>query len=167
MGKPNLRLHMDRPEPKREEREFPARLRKLRALVADDHALLLQEVVSILNASPDVEVVGVAADGVEAARVAMDTRPDLVILDVSMPRLNGPEAARLILKNVPGTRILALTMHEEKEYVSSMLDAGASGYLLKDAAPYELLVAVRALASGRSYFSPRVFQSLAAVLRAR
>src|SRR5215471_17851098 len=141
MGKPNLRLHMGKPEPKREEREFPARLRKLRALVADDHALLLQEVVSILNASPDVEVVGVAADGVEAAR--------------------------LILKNVPGTRILALTMHEEKEYVSSMLDAGASGYLLKDAAPYELLVAVRALASGRSYFSPRVFQSLAAVLRAR
>ena len=157
---------MGKLEAKREETRFPAR-RKLRAVVADDHPLVREEVVSILNASPDVEVIGEAADGAEAARIAIETRPDLVVLDVSMPGLNGADAARRILGVLPETQILALSMHEEKEYVSSMLDAGASGYLLKDAAPYELLVAVRALASGKSYFSRRVFQALASVLRAR
>ena len=146
---------------------LPARPQKLRAVVADDHPIVREEVVSILNTSPDVEVVGEAADGDEAARIAAETRPDLVILDVSMPRLNGAEAARRILEALPGTRILVLTIHEEEEYVARMLDAGASGYLLKDAAPYELLVAVRALASGRSYFSPRVFKTLAGAPRRR
>jgi DNA-binding NarL/FixJ family response regulator len=158
---------MVNPEAKVTDKTFPARRPKLRAVVADDHPVVREEVVSILNASPDVEVIGEAADGAEAARLAIETNPDLVILDVSMPRLNGAEAARRIHDALPETRILALSMHEEKEYVSSMLDAGVSGYLLKDAAPYELLVAVRALAAGKSYFSPRVFQSLAAVLRRR
>ena len=150
-----------------EEARLTARRPKLRALVADDHALVREEVVSILNTSPDVEVIGEAADGAEAARIAMETRPDLVILDVSMPRLNGAQAARRIRSALPQTRILALSMHEEKEYVSSMLDAGASGYILKDAAPYELLVAVRALAAGKSYFSVRVFKTLPGILRGR
>ena len=158
---------MGKLEANQDETRFPARRGKLRAVVADDHPLVREEVVSILNGSPDVEVIGEAADGAEAARIAIETSPDLVILDVSMPKLNGAEAARRIRNALPETRILALSMHEEKEYVASMLDAGASGYLLKDSAPYELLVAVRALASGRSYFSSRVFRSLAAVLQPR
>ena len=158
MGKADFNRHSAR---------FPLRPPKLRTLVADDHPLVREEVVSILNASPDVEVIAEAADGAEAARVAIETRPDLVVLDVSMPRLSGADAARLILNALPETRILVLTIHEEREYVSRMLDAGASGYLLKDAAPYELLVAVSALAAGRSYFSPRVFKGLATALRKR
>jgi DNA-binding NarL/FixJ family response regulator len=146
---------------------FPLRPPKLRALVADDHPVVRDEIVSILNGSPDVEVIAEAGDGAEAARVAIETRPDLVVLDVSMPRLNGAQAARLILNALPETRILVLTIHEEQEYVARMLDAGVSGYLLKDSAPYELLTAVRALAAGRSYFSSRVFKKLAPALQKR
>jgi len=137
----------------------------MRALVADDHAVVREEVVSILNGSAEVEVVAEARDGEEAARKALETKPDLVVLDVSMPRMNGVEAAQRIHKALPETRILVLTMHEEEEYVVRMVDAGASAYLLKDGAPYELLVAVRALRAGKCYFSPRVFKALAGVLR--
>ena len=140
---------------------------RIRALVADDHALVREEVVAILNGSSEVEVVAQAADGEEAARMALETKPDLVILDVSMPRVNGIGAARRIHAALPDTRILVLTMHEEEEYVVGMMEAGASGYLLKDGAPYELLVAVRALRDGKSYFSPRVFKAVAGILRRR
>src|SRR5262249_29863518 len=145
---------MDRIRSGNGKKESPAPPPRLRVLVADDHPLVREEVVTILNASADVEVIAEAADGAEAARTAMETRPDLVILDVSMPKMSGVEAARVIHNTLPQTRILVLTMHDEKEYVASMLDAGASGYLLKDAAPGELLLAVGALREGRTYVSP-------------
>ena len=132
----------------------------IRVLVADDHAVVRDDIVTILNAGSEIRVVGEAGDGAEALRKAMETRPDVVILDVSMPRLNGLEAARRIHEALPETRILALTMHEEEEYIVGMVRAGAAGYITKDAAPSDLLDAVRALRDGGIYFSPGAFQSL-------
>ncbi len=132
----------------------------IRVLVADDHVVVRDGIVAILNASSEVRVVAEAGDGAEAARKALETRPDVVILDVSMPQVSGLEAARRIHEALPRARILALTMHEEDEYVVGMVRAGASGYLAKDAAPSALLEAVRALRDGGIYFSPRAFQSL-------
>jgi two-component system response regulator NreC len=124
-----------------------------RVLVADDHTIVRQGLVGILKASGEVEVVGEAADGHEAVEKALETRPDVVILDLSMPRLNGIEAARRIRKALPQTRVLVLTMHDDEEYVHQMVNAGASGYLLKDGAAWELVTAIQTLHAGKEYFS--------------
>jgi DNA-binding NarL/FixJ family response regulator len=134
-----------------------------RVLLADDHPILRQGLVGILNASGEVEVVGEAADGNEAVESAIATRPDIVVLDISMPRLNGLEAARRIHKALPGTRILVLTMHEDEEYVLKMVRAGVSGYLVKDGAASELMAAVRALRAGKGYFGPQASKALSEV----
>lgn len=137
----------------------------IRVLVADDHAVVRDGIVAILKACSEIRVVGEAGDGAEATRKALETRPDVVILDVSMPGLSGVEAARRIHDGLPDARILALTMHEEDEYVVGMFRAGASGYLTKDAAPSDLLDAVRALRDGGVYFSPGAFRSLVRAYR--
>ena len=108
-----------------------------------------QGLVSILKAVEEFEVVAEAADGSEALDKALETRPDVVVLDITMPRLNGLEAARRIHKALPESRILVLTMHEDEEYVLKMVRAGASGYLVKDGAASELVTAIRALRAGR------------------
>jgi DNA-binding NarL/FixJ family response regulator len=136
---------------------------RARVLLADDHPILRQGLVGILNASGEVEVVGEAADGSEAVEKAIATRPDIVVLDISMPRLNGLEAARRIHKALPGTRILVLTMHEDDEYVLKMVRAGVSGYLVKDGAASELVAAVRALRAGKGYFGPQASKALSEV----
>jgi DNA-binding NarL/FixJ family response regulator len=125
----------------------------VRVLVADDHTVVRQGIVNMLNSSDEVEVVAEAGDGAEAMRRALETRPDVAVLDVSMPRLNGIEAARRIHEALPRTRILVLTMHDEEEYVVRMVRAGASGYILKDGVVSELIAGILAVSAGKSYFA--------------
>jgi two-component system response regulator NreC len=134
---------------------------RLRILLADDHTILRQGLVSILKAEADFEVVAEAADGSEAVDKALETRPDVVVLDITMPRLNGLEAARRIHKALPESRVLVLTMHEDEEYVLKMVRAGASGYLVKDGAAAELVTAIRALQADKAYFGPQAAKALA------
>ncbi len=133
----------------------------IRVLVADDHTLVRQGLVRLLDESGDCEVVAQAADGIEAVEKAAELLPDVVVLDVSMPRLNGIEVVRRIRESLPKTRILAVTAHDEEEYVLYMVRAGASGYLVKDSAASELLEAVRALHRGQGYFGPQAAKVLA------
>jgi len=133
----------------------------IRVLVADDHTIVRQGVVSLLEAGGDCEVVAQASDGVEAVEKALATRPDVAVLDIGMPRLSGLEAVRRIRQEAPKVRVLVLTMHEEEEYVVHLVRAGASGYLVKDSAAGELLAAVRALARGHGYFGPYAARVLA------
>lgn len=132
-----------------------------RVLVADDHTVVRQGLVGLLSAGGEFEVVAEAKDGHDAVEKALQTRPDVVILDVAMPRLDGFEAARRIRKALPAVRILALTMHEDEEYVLRMVRAGVSGYLVKDTATAELQEAIRALRSGKGYFGPQAAKALA------
>jgi DNA-binding NarL/FixJ family response regulator len=134
---------------------------KIRVLVADDHTILRQGLVGILRGSEEIEVVGEAADGSEAVEKALHARPDVVVLDISMPRLNGLEAARRIHEALPGARILVLTMHDDEEYVLQMVRAGASGYLLKEDAASELLAGIRELKAGRTHFGAAASAALA------
>jgi DNA-binding NarL/FixJ family response regulator len=133
----------------------------IRVLIADDHTIVRQGLVGILKGSPDIEVVAEAADGAEAVEKAGKTKPDVVVLDVSMPHLNGLEAARRIHESLPATRILVLTMHDDEEYVLKMVRAGASGYLLKDSAASELIAGIHALKAGKAYFGPHASRALA------
>jgi DNA-binding NarL/FixJ family response regulator len=134
---------------------------KTRVLVADDHTMVRQGLISILRGHDEFEVVGEATDGNEAVELANRFRPDVVVLDLGMPRLNGLEAARRIRKALPRTRVLVLTMHDDEEYVLRTVRAGASGYLVKDGAAAELVAAIRAVSAGRGYFGPQASKVLA------
>ncbi len=134
---------------------------KVRVLVADDHTIVRQGLVGILKASEEVEVVAEASDGNEAVEKALKTKPDVAVLDVSMPRLSGIEAARRIHETLPATRLLVLTMHDDEEYILKMVRAGVSGYLLKDSAASELLAGIRALKAGKTFFGPHATKALA------
>jgi two-component system response regulator NreC len=136
-------------------------MKAIRVLVADDHTIVRQGLVGILKASEEIDVVGEAADGHEAVEKAQKLKPDVVVLDVSMPRLNGLEAARRIHEALPATRLLVLTMHDDEEYVLKMVRAGVSGYLLKDDAASALIAGIRALKAGKTYFGPHATQALA------
>lgn len=132
----------------------------VRVLIADDHTLVRESLVSVLEAG-DVQVVAQAADGIETIERALETRPDVVIVDISMPRLNGIEVVRRLREALPDTRVLVLTMHEEEEYVLHVVRAGASGYLVKDSPAAELIAAVHSLRAGRGYFGPQAAKTLA------
>jgi DNA-binding NarL/FixJ family response regulator len=134
--------------------------RKIRILLADDHAMVRQGFRMILAAQPDMEIVGEAGNGREAVEQAERLKPDVVVMDVSMPELNGIEATRRINGSAPRTRILALSMHKDSVYVREILRAGARGFLLKDAIDSDLLAAVRAVASGEGYLSPAVSEAV-------
>jgi two-component system response regulator NreC len=134
---------------------------RLRILLADDHTVVRQGLRKILEAKPHWEVVAEAADGREAVKQAEDVKPDIAIVDVAMPLLNGIEAVRQIARKAPGTRVLVLSMHNDEAYVTQMLRAGAAGYLLKDSADVDLLQAVEAVASGKSFFSPAIARVIA------
>jgi DNA-binding NarL/FixJ family response regulator len=133
---------------------------KIRVLVADDHTIVRQGLVGILKASPDMEVVAEASDGNEAVEKSLKTKPDVVVLDVSMPRLSGIEAARRIHEALPAARILVLTMHDDEEYILKMVRAGASGYLVKDGAASELLAGIRNLKAGKTHYGPHAAKAL-------
>jgi two-component system, NarL family, response regulator NreC len=128
----------------------------IRILLADDHALVRQGFRMILEAQPDMEIVGQAGDGREAVELAGKLHPDVAVVDVAMPELNGIEATRRIGHVSPRTRVLALSMHKDSMYVREILRAGARGYLLKDSGDADLVAAVRAIAKGDGYISPSV-----------
>jgi DNA-binding NarL/FixJ family response regulator len=133
----------------------------IRVLIADDHTMVRESLVGVLNASGVCEVVAEAADGMTAVEKALQYRPDVAIIDISMPRLSGVEVVRRLHAELPTTRTLVLTMHEEDEYVLHVVRAGASGYLLKDSATSELILAVRNLHAGRGHFGPNAARVLA------
>src|SRR6185369_2320109 len=132
------------------------RMGTLRILLADDHTVVRQGLRKLLEERPDWEVIAEAGDGREAVRLAEQHKPDVAILDVAMPLLNGIEATRQITKRAPSTRVLVLSMHADEAYVTQILQAGAAGYLLKDSADVDLLQAVTAIAEGKSFFSPAI-----------
>lgn len=129
---------------------------RLRILLADDHTVVRQGLRKILEDRPEWDVIGEAGDGREAVRLAEELTPDVAIIDIAMPLLNGIEATRQIVKRSPTTRILVLTMHADEAYVHQILQAGATGYLLKDSADVDLVQAVSAVSKGKSFFSPAV-----------
>lgn len=133
----------------------------IRVLVADDHTIVREGLVSLLAESGECEIVAQASDGVEALEKARETEPDVAVVDLGMPRLSGLEVVRRIHRDLPRTRVLVLTMHEEEEYVVQAVRAGASGYLVKDTAGTELLAAVRALHAGQGHFGPGPAKALA------
>jgi DNA-binding NarL/FixJ family response regulator len=130
--------------------------RPIRVLLADDHTLVRAGLRSLLEGIAGVEVIGEAEDGLEAVRLSQDLRPDVVLLDIGMPGLNGLDAASRLMSGDCGTRVLILSMHTSEEYVLRAVRAGCAGYLLKRAAVSELEVAVRAVARGEIYLSPAV-----------
>lgn len=129
---------------------------KLRVLLADDHTLVRQGLRKILEERPDWEVVAEVGDGREAIKKAVALKPDIAILDVAMPQLNGIDAAQQIARRVPETKVLILSMHSDEAYVTRALQAGAKGYMLKDSAGNDLLKAVSDVAAGKSFFSPSI-----------
>jgi DNA-binding NarL/FixJ family response regulator len=131
-------------------------MKRIRILLADDHAVVRQGFKMILSAQPDMEIIGEAGNGREAVELADQLRPDIVVMDVAMPELNGIEATRRLAASAPHTRVVALSMHKDSVYVREILRAGARGYLLKDSPAPDLLAAVRAVAGGEGYLSPAV-----------
>ena len=128
----------------------------VRLLLADDHKIMREGLKALLDQRADAQVVAEAENGLEAVQLAQKLRPDIVIMDIGMAGLNGIEATRQIIADVPGVKVIALSMHSDKRFVIEMLKAGASGYLLKDSAPEELTSAIRALAANRPYLSPKI-----------
>ena len=129
---------------------------KLRLLLGDDHTLVRHGLRKILEERPDWEVVSEVGDGREAVREAVAHKPDVAIIDVAMPLLNGIDATQQIVRRAPDTRVLMLSMHADEAYVMRALQAGATGYMVKDSAGKELLKAVEAVAAGRRYFSAAI-----------
>lgn len=137
----------------------------MRVLIADDHTMLRESLVGALEAEGDIEIVGQAADGIEALELAERTHPDIVVTDLSMPRLGGLEVVRRLRERQPDVQVLVLTMHQEDEYVLQAVRAGATGYLVKDSATREVVQAVRSLQAGRGYFGPQASRALAEQVR--
>ena len=133
----------------------------MRVLLADDHAIVRRGMRSLLETDESVEVVAEAADGIEALRLCEEHHPDVLILDVAMPRLNGIDVAARAQKMQPAPQAIMLSMHLDESYVLRAINAGARAYLLKDATDEDLLPAIRAVAAGKSFFSPAVSDVLA------
>jgi DNA-binding NarL/FixJ family response regulator len=131
-------------------------MKKIKVLLADDHALIRAGLVKLLESMPDIEVLGEANDGLQLLELAHALRPDLVLMDIAMPGLNGLETTARLLKAAPGTKVIILSMHQDEQYVRQALRVGTSGYLLKDSAPTELSLAIHAVARGDTYLSPAI-----------
>ncbi len=132
----------------------------IRLLLADDHAVVRSGLRMLLEAQPDFEIVGEAETGTSAVVMVMELGPDAVLMDIQMPDLNGIEATKIIKEQSPKTAVLALTMHEDDQYFFEMLHAGASGYVLKRAAPDELVQAIRTVCRGEVYLYPTMAKRL-------
>ncbi len=131
-------------------------MNSIRVILADDHKLVRAGIKSLLENSDGVEVVGEAGDGREAVRLTGKLKPDMVFLDIAMPELNGLQAAEMIKKDYPDVAVVILSMYLDEEYVIQALNAGASGYLLKDSAPNELRLALDTIKKGKVYISPAI-----------
>jgi len=134
--------------------------RKIRVLVVDDHSIVREGVCALLGLSPEIEVVGEAVNGNEALEKVRRLSPDVVLLDIAMPVMDGLEASRRISKEFPSTRVLVLTQHDDKEYVFPVIEAGAKGFISKKAASSELVSAIRSVYLGDSFLSPSVARFL-------
>jgi two-component system, NarL family, response regulator NreC len=128
----------------------------LRLLLADDHAIVRRGLRSLIECDPTLEVVAEAADGMEALRLAAEHKPDILVVDIGMPKLNGIEVAARAQKLTPTPAVIILTMHTDESYILRALNAGARAYLLKDATDEDLMPAIRAVSAGKPYFSPTV-----------
>jgi len=133
---------------------------RIRVLVADDHVVIREGIRLLLEAQPDIEVVGEASDGWEAWKKALKLRPDVVLMDITMPGVGGLEATRQLRATMPDIRVLVLTMHEGEDFFFGMLQAGASGYVLKGASSHELLNAIRSVHQGGIYLYPTMTKKL-------
>jgi len=133
---------------------------KLTVLIADDHPLVREALHRALEGEEDIEVVAEVGDGEEAVKFASELKPDVAVMDIVMPKLNGIEATKKIKENAPDTAILILTAYDDDEYVLGLLDAGAAGYLLKSARGRDLVGAIRAIRSGESVLHPKIIAKL-------
>ncbi|RPI30000.1 MAG: DNA-binding response regulator [Chloroflexota bacterium] len=129
-------------------------MHKIKVFLAEDHAVVREGLKLLVNSQPDMTVVGEAGDGRSAWQHAIETKAEVVVMDVTMPELNGVEATRLLRENAPTIKVLALTVHEDKGYLRKLLELGASGYVLKKAAADDLISAIRTVASGGMYLDP-------------
>jgi DNA-binding NarL/FixJ family response regulator len=128
----------------------------IRILIADDHGVVAEGLKHLIEAQQDMQVVATVGDGREAIRMAKETQPDVVLMDLSMPELNGADATRAVLEHDPKCRVIVLSMYAEREYVRRALKAGAAGYVVKRSAAKEVVDAIRAVHAGQRYLSPRV-----------
>ena len=128
----------------------------IKILIADDHGVVAEGLKHLIDAQPDMEVIATVGDGREAVRIAREAQPDVVIMDLSMPELNGADATRAVLERDPKCRVIILSMYAEREYVRRALKAGASGYVVKRSAAKEVVDAIRAVFAGQRYLSPKV-----------
>jgi DNA-binding NarL/FixJ family response regulator len=132
----------------------------IRILLADDHIVMRDGLRALLERQPDMAVIAEAADGRECVRLAEEQSPDVVVMDIAMPNMNGIEATRRIISNQPRCNVVILSMHQDESYILRALKAGAKGYLLKDAARSDLLEAIRAVAQGRSFLTRKIGRML-------
>jgi two-component system response regulator NreC len=135
---------------------------RTRIAIADDHTIVRVGLCSVLGEEPDFEVVGEASDGAGAVRLAGELKPDVFVMDLSMPAMSGFEAIRMVRDLSPASRVVVLTMHEDELYVLQALEAGASAYLVKGSPPSELCTAIRAVVRGEAYFCPAVARHILA-----
>ncbi len=135
-------------------------MEKIKILFADDHAIVRDGLRSLFRSDPGFSIVGEAADGAEAIRLVEENRPDVAVLDISMPNVNGIEATSIIKERFPETKVLILTIHENEEYIQELITAGADGYVLKNAEKKEIFDGVRAVAAGSTFFSSNVSKAL-------
>jgi len=133
---------------------------KVRIVIAEDHTILREGLRSLLSSEPNFEIVGEAEDGREAIKCVEKFRPDLILTDLSMPRMNGMEAIKEIKRQSPKTKVLVLTVHKAEEYILATFRAGANGYLLKDSTHAELVMAVKKVLSGKQYISPEISEKV-------
>jgi len=138
---------------------------KIRLLLTDDHTLFRQGVRNLLAAEPDMEIAGEAATGEEAVALAEELRPDIVLMDIGMPGMSSFEAARVIRKQCPETRVLFLSMYDDEDYLAECMELGASGFLLKDCPCDQLVTAIREVHRGGTFLSPRLLNRLVADFR--
>jgi len=127
-----------------------------RIILADDHTIVRHGLAKLIEQEDDMEVIAQAENGISAVELARELSPDVVVMDVGMPDLNGVDATRQVLREAPKTKVLALSLHSGKKFVTAMLQAGAAGYLVKDCALEELVNALRIVVSGRTYLSPSI-----------